>query len=477
MSSAVLAAPRPATRAGYELALLTTGLVLGAVTAHSAPVGVASVLVCALVVAVIIRPALAGYLLVGITPVVAGIDRGTIPLLRPGEALALLLGGALMMRGLLRLRAGAWVRPRIHPVEIAIVLMAVTNSVTPLLWMLARAQPISQDDLLYALVMWKFLGVYVIVRASVTTGEQVHRCLWIALAVGALVAVVAVLQSLNLFGVPGLIATYYSPFGYTNIAQNARGSSTLGLPAATADLMIYDLAIAAGLAICLRRHRLVLNALSALFVAGALSAGEFSSALGLLVGVCGIAAVANYPRLVWLFVPAGGVAVIALWPVIAKRLSGFDSVSGLPVSWTGRLNNLNNYFWPKLFSDWNVLLGVRPAARVPVASQGTGYVWIESGYAWLLWGGGIPLAAAFVFLVWVVLRFAWREARRAEGAVSVAALAVFVATSVITVLMIFDPHVTYRGAAEAYFVLLALAGVAWRAREPRPDHFATRGRS
>ena len=191
MSSAVLAPPRPATRAGYGLALLAAGLGLGTVTAYSAPLGVAAVLVCALVVAVVLRPALAGYLLVGVTPLVAGIDRGNgIPMFRPGEALALLLGAALLIRGLLRLRTGAWTRPRIHPIEIAIVLMAVANSVTPLLWMLARDRPISQDDLLYALVMWKFLGLYVVVRVSVTNGEQVHRCLWIALAVGAVVAVV-----------------------------------------------------------------------------------------------------------------------------------------------------------------------------------------------------------------------------------------------------------------------------------------------
>lgn len=479
MFNAGIAVTRPVVRTGREAAILAAGLGLGALVAYSATLTVLAALACALVVAAVLRPALAGYLLVAVTPLVAGIDRGqVIPLFRPGEALALLLGGALAARGLLRLRTGERLHPRIHPVEIAIVLVAVANSVVPLLWMVARDRPISTDDLLYALVMWKFLGVYTIVRVSIRTREQVRRCLWIALGAGAVVAVIAILQSLGLFGVPRLVATYYSPFGYTNVASNSRGSSTLGLPAATADLMIYNLAIAAGLAIFVRRHRLVLGALSVLFVTGAVAAGEFSSWLGLLIGVCCLVAVTGQRRLFWLFVPVVGFAALALRAVIAKRLNGFDQITGLPVSWTGRLSNLQDNFWPRLFSDGNVLFGVQPAARIPAPSQGTGYVWIESGYTWLLWGGGIPLLAGFAFLVYVTTRFAWRETRRYQDAVAVAALAVFVATIVIAVLMIFDPHLTYRGSAEMYFALLAMAGVAWRAREHQPEShdLATGGR-
>ncbi|MCW2691046.1 MAG: putative peptidoglycan lipid flippase [Mycobacterium sp.] len=410
-------------------------------------------------------PALGGYLVIAATPLTAGIDRGhAVPVLRPSEAIAVAVGVALAARALVRWRTGAAPRMRLSRVEWAIVLMALSNSVVPMLWMIARQQPITQDDILYALVMWKFAGIYLIVRSSITTYRQAMRCYWLSLAAASIVAVLAILQSLGLFGVQQLLASYYAPFGYTGALEHARGSSTLALPAATADLLIYNLAIVAGLWIVGHRHRTMLAATGMLFIVGALSAGEFSSAIGLVVGICAIALVTSYPRLLSIFVPITGIAIVVLRPVIAARLSGFDSVSGLPVSWTGRLENLRTHFWPTLFSHWNFLLGVRPSARVPVSYQATGYVWIESGYTWLLWGGGLPLLASFIYFVRAALRSSWLEARYRHGAPSVAALAVFVAVTVMSVLMIFDPHLTYRGAAEEFFALLALAGLGQRIR-------------
>jgi hypothetical protein len=419
----------------------------------------------AVIACVCARPALGGYLVIGLTPLTAGIDRGhAVPVLRPSEAIALAVGVALAARALVRWRTGAAPRLRLSRIELAMVLMALSNSIVPMLWMTARQQAVTKDDILYALVMWKLVGIYLIVRASITTYAQAMRCYWLSLAAGSIVAILAILQSLGLFGVPHLLASYYAPFGYTGALEHSRGSSTLALPAATADFMIYNLGLVAGLWIVSQRRRLLLGGAGVLFVMGALSAGEFSSAIGLVVGICMIAVVTSYPRLLSIFVPITGIAIVVLRPVIAARLNGFDTVSGLPVSWTGRLANLHDHFWPTLFSNWNYLLGVRPSARVPVSYQATGYVWIESGYTWLLWGGGIPLFAAFCYFVYAAMRFSWYEARYRSGAPSVAALAVFVSVTVMSVLMIFDPHLTYRGAAEEMFALLALAGLGHRIR-------------
>jgi hypothetical protein len=403
------------------------------------------------------RPAVAAYLVIGVTPLTAGIDRGlALPLFRPSEALALLVGLALASRGLARWRAGRLPVMRLDRVEASMLLLAVTSSVVPLLWMTVRQREITHDDLLYALVMWKYLGVYAIVRFSVTTVPQVRRCLWLSVAAATVVAGIAILQSLGLFGVPRLLATYYVSFGHTKAFQ-ARGGSTLALPAAAADLLIYNLAVATGLMLRVRKYRPMLAAAAALLIVGVLSAGEFSSAVGLLVGVICLAIVTGNPRLLGYFLLAAATGSQIMRPVIDRRLSGFGSASGLPASWTGRLRNLRTYFWPKLFSDWNILFGVRPSARVPVASQATGYVWIESGYTWLLWGGGIPLLASFLFFVQASVQRGWRAARRDRDAVSAAGIAAFVAVIVTTVLMAFDPHLTYRGSAEALFCLLALA--------------------
>ena len=53
--------------------------------------------------------------------------------------------------------------------------------------MALRGVPIGGDDLSYALVLWKYLAIYGLVRTTVRTDAQIHRCLQISMAVGIIV--------------------------------------------------------------------------------------------------------------------------------------------------------------------------------------------------------------------------------------------------------------------------------------------------
>ena len=457
----VAGVPRRSPLSRRELLLLAAAalacVAAGVGTAASPLIALLVTGVLALGIAIAVHPPLAAYLLVGLTPLIVGIDRGrVVPLLRPNEVLLVLCAGALVARAAWDLRAGVRFRPRLGLVAASLVAMAVANSVIPLLWMALRHQPITADDLSYAAVLWKFIGLYAVVRYSVRTEGQAVRTLWVGMSVGAVVAVVAILQSLQLFGIDTLLVTLYAPFGDTSVLAASRGSATLGLAAATGDLMIFNLALAAGFWRRYGFRPLVLAPLIVLFVAGIVSSGQFSTMIGLLVAIVALGVVfrrADIP--IALGVAALG-AGVALAPVVATRLLGFQGASGLPDSWVGRLDNLRGYFWPRLLEGNNFLLGVQPSARVPSPDTlALPWIWIESGYTWLFWGGGVPLFAAFVFFVIVTARSSLALARR-PGALGITATGVFVAVVVVAVLMIFDPHITYRGSADMLFVLLAL---------------------
>jgi len=321
--------------------------------------------------------------------------------------------------------------------------------------MAVRQRAITEDDLLYCVVIWKLLAEYVIVRSVVKTREQALRCLVLSMASAAVVCVIGMLQALHLFGVPGLLAKYYAPNEVTAPLSDGRGSSLLGLPAAVADLAILNLGIAVAMLLRGYPRRLWLGGLAALFALGVIAAAEFSTLIGLIVALAALMAITKAGRIAAYAVPVGLVGGVLLWPVIQTRLGGFNSDTGLPVSWLNRLYNLRTYFWPVLFSDNNWILGVRPSARIATDTRQYGYVWIESGYTWLLWGGGIPLLASYIAFVAAVVKKCWRHAQRADPA-GVIATALAAATCSQAVLMVFDPHLTYRGSGDMFFLVLAL---------------------
>jgi hypothetical protein len=464
-----LAQPRAAVGRRSGTAIVIGGgaaaVGVGCVTGVAA-IGAGSLLPVVVAIAVAVfaviaaRPVVGAYLVFALTPLLAGIDRGAfVPALRPSEAVAALILAALVSRAIWIGIARGWRRPRIASLDVAVVLLAAVGSFVPMLWLAARGRPVEADDILYGLTLWKFVAIFALARFAVTTERQLVWCLRISLAVAALVAVIGILQALHVPGVTSFLATYYAPYGNVQSVLNGRGGSTLSLPVAAADLLTFNLAIAIGFLSrsSSKRTSLSMLALASLFLIGVMAAGEFSGMLGALIGLTVAALVVRQGRLLAYAMPAFVLGSFALRSVIATRLEGFRSVSGLPVSWSGRIRNLTTYFWPELSSGNAFVLGVRPAARVPVASQATGYVWIESGYMWLLWSGGLPLLLAFAWFAWRGIRRGLALVRGGDGGVAVVGLTCVVALVVVVALMPLDPHLTYRGSAELLFLLLGLA--------------------
>lgn len=445
-----------------SLAVVLGAVGLGPLVIRQPVVAGVLVLTAVLTVAAFVHRPVAGYVVVGVVPLMAGMHRGSaLPFLRPSEALLLLVGGALLTR---RLLAGVTDRPpalRMTTTHASILFLVAAGSVVPLLWLLARRRPFTEDDVLYGVQVAKFALVYLIVRASIRSDDEVRRCCLIAMAAGAAVALIGILQALNLLGVPSLLAAHFKPTDEAALDAN-RASSTLGHSFAMADLLVFNLGLAGAWLARNRGSKTVLLAATALFAIGSLASGKFSAALGLLAGIIALGFVTGrLKRAALALLPLVVLAPVVLRPVIAARLQGFQSPEGLPDSWLGRLHNLETFVWPRLFSGFNWVLGVRPSAKVAEGTQPSSpFHYIESGYTWLLWVGGVPLLFAFLVFVAVNMRATIRIARARSDATGDAAVAAYVALVVLAVLTWFDPHMTLRGSGDLLFALLALAYAA-----------------
>ena len=486
MANTVVSGPSRLDGTTVALAALAVPVTVAAVGVAAVEpfAGIAVPAAVAIAAVTVASPVRAAYLHLGLSPLLAGFGRGSVlPLIRPDEALLALLVLAVAARLLIVGSLGSDhrqpLRYRITNLDRSIAAMAVFSSVVPLLWRASRGYRPLTDDLLYATTLWKYLLIFMLVRLVVTREAHVWMCLKIMLAVGAVVGVVAVAQSVGVPAVTRFLAWLHGE-PLAAVANN-RGSSTLGTSHGTADLMAFNL----GLALALWHWRIgprpVTAGASVFFGLACLASGQVSAAFALLVvaGTFGLLT-GRFGRTLTAAVPATILAGVVLWPVVQARLAG-TGTDRIPDSWEARYFNLTNYFWPELFRDGNWLLGVRPAGRLPSYEPWREWVFIESGHTWLLWTGGIPLTLAFAWFTWHGLRASIRLASRTPwyarsevfrsvggGRPSVVrppligpavGLTAAIALSVVFVLMLFDVHLTLRGPAEALFPLVALITV------------------
>jgi hypothetical protein len=92
---------------------------------------------------------------------------------------------------------------------------------------------------------------------------------------------------------------------------------------------------------------------------------------------------------------------------------------------------------------------------LPAPERWRKVVYLEGGYLQLLWIGGIPLLAAFLWLAVAVLRRAGELMAR-PGAVGAAASTLWVCWWFVLILTVIDPHLTLRGTGDVLFMLMAI---------------------
>ena len=435
------------------------------------------------------------FLWLCLCPLIVGIARGDgIFVLRPNELLLLLMGfaaGALLLRDFIDNRL---VLPEWRKTDGAVMTLVVFGTLVPLLLGYGRGTQFVSDDILYAIVFVKYAMLYGLFRLFGPESRDLRKLLWAMLATQAVVGIIALMQAKDLLGMNAFLAAYYDdPFEGASIANSLRASSTIASSFGLADSMTMSLALVlAMLASGMRLHfweRNALFCLALVFAGATLAAGSFTGIIGCAVAALVVGALTGrLQQIVGYSLPLAACGAAALWPTIAARLEGFSSYRSLPKSWLGRLENLETFFWPEVFSGWNWLLGVRPAARVAAPETWRDWVYIESGHTWLLWIGGLPMLLAFAYFLWSILCDLYLNRPKSSlksDPLSVAALA---ATAMIAVIMLFDPHLTVRGCADLFFPLLAMAlcarqaqaeneraelmsvGLSFTAKPRRPQH-------
>ncbi len=401
------------------------------------------------------RPISATYIYLVALPFLAGIERGAlVPLVRPNEALLVLLLVAVLAGAYVRHVAGGPIRVRVEPLDAPLAVFVLLATLWPVASLLLRGVEPHAADLAALLPVCKLTAVLLLVRTTVVSDVQMRRCVQLVVLPATAIALIAVLQTLRFGPVLGLLEAYWNATT-TSFDTEVRGSTTLAHPIATGDYIVIGLVLlVTGRLKGVLRSRWWLIP-GAILATGVLAAGQFSSWLAAVIA--GAIVLRGFPAArarAALLAPLVPVAAVVGAPAVLGRLANFQS-GEIPVSWQVRWDNVAHFYLPQLAGP-GLFLGVSPNSVIEAPETWRDKIYIEAGYVQFLWIGGLPLLLAFLWLSVRILRHVARR-RSAPGAYGVCCATLEVIWWIVLVLTVLDPHLFLRGVGDVLFTLIAIS--------------------
>jgi hypothetical protein len=401
------------------------------------------------------RPIAATYIYLALLPFLAGIDRGNLlPLVRPNEALLVLLLVGALVGGYVRFLQGEPIPFRLERLDASLAAFLVLATLWPITSMLLRGAQPGTADLAALLPICKQMAVLLLVRATVVSDTQIRRCIQLVVLTASVVALIAVLQTLRFGPVVDLMDAFWDA-STMSFEEDLRGSTTLAHPIATGDYIIIGwILLGVGWLKGLFRSRFWLIP-GAVLAVGILAAGQFSSWLA--AGIAGVLLLWRFPearRHAVRLVPLAPIAAVVGAPAVLGRLADFQS-GELPISWQVRWDNVVHFYLPEL-TGLGALLGVSPNSVLEPPETWRDTIYLEAGYIQFLWIGGLPLLLAFLWLSREIFRQAGRG-RNSPDAYGVCCACLEVIWWIVLVLTMLDPHLFLRGVGDLLFTLIAIS--------------------
>jgi O-antigen ligase len=402
-----------------------------------------------------------------------GLGRGTIvPVLRPNEAILLVVVGGLVLHYLPHRQ-----RHRMTGLDIAVGAYTVGVVVISLSVLIVSRSPhlVEPDTLRAVLSPLQFLLVYVIYSRVELNGRAVQVILNLTMLASVFVSLLAVAELADLSGIRAFVATYYPPpLNFQNsFDPGYRPISTLGHYSAVGAFAAVNYMLA--LTLSTMRHpafpKLWLAVVMVANAAGLVASLTWAPLLALpLVTALVLWHGRHVPRQLGLTVVALAVALVLLWPAVSARgvAQGVVSSAGqnlvIPASFEYRVRVWQAFFVPALAD--NLLLGTGTVIPSEVPTPLTNFVdneYLREGFR-----AGIVGISLLLLMLTTVAVVGWRSRtstdpmRRSLGAACLALVLFFAFVGLTAEYMFFA------GVSQEFAMLLGLLSATTAADQAKP---------